>query len=426
MNNPFENACTQLDVAADKLLSSLDSLTGKKIFKEKIEILKHPDRIVYVSIPVRMDNGEVKIFKGYRVQHSCVCGPYKGGIRYHHQVNMDEVKALSFWMSFKCAVINIPFGGGKGGVAVNPKKLSERELEQLTREYVRKIAPLIGPEKDVPAPDVNTNFIIMDWLVDEYSKVVGKKTYAVTTGKSVKKGGSLGRNKATAQGAFFLFEALVKKLGLKKGATVAIQGFGNAGYFIAKLLTKAGFKVVAVSDSKGAVYVPEGLDPDKTLACKKEKGSVAGCYCKGSVCDVRYGRPISQAELLHLPVDVLIPAALENAITKENAHGIKAKAIFELANGPTTPEADKIFAQKRVIVVPDILTNSGGVTVSYFEWKQNMDNVHWTEQQVDEKLKTKMLAGLDAVWSAKESYKTTMRTAAFIVATRQITQKMKI
>ena len=424
--NPFESAMKQLEKAASVLVNSKKlSVISKKELLQKIEILKQPQRQVNVTIPIIMDDGSQKIFQGYRVQHNNARGPYKGGTRYHPQVTLDEVKALAFWMVFKLAVVDVPYGGGKGGIIFDPRTVSKGELERITRGYTRAIAPVIGPTVDIPGPDVNTNETIMTWIAEEYSKVVGKWIPAASTGKSLEKGGSEGRHSATAEGAWVVFETLSKKLGIKKGATIAIQGYGNAGYYFAKLLSQNGYKVVAVSDSKGAIYVHEGLDPDRTMQCKEEKGTVAGCYCKGSVCDVRFGRTIDSDELLALPVDVLIPAALESAINKENGDRIQAKVVFELANGPTTPDADDILRKKDIVVVPDILTNAGGVTVSYYEWAQNMKNEHWSERQVMARLTRVMAKSASSVWDASVTYKTDLRTAAFVVALERILKAMK-
>jgi glutamate dehydrogenase (NADP+) len=425
MNNPFENALQQLGKAAKKF-------EGSRKLQETLALLAQPQREIHVNVPVVMDDGSLKIFPGYRVQYNNARGPFKGGIRYHPQVDLDEVKALAFWMVMKNALVDIPYGGAKGGVAVDPKTLSAGELERLTRAYTRAIAPDIGPYVDIPGPDVNTNETIMTWMAEEYisnlksqtpmSKEEKEKLWAVTTGKSLDHGGSEGRHSATAQGAWYVFSAFAEKLNITKKSTIAIQGFGNAGYYFAKQLHDHGYKVVAVSDSKGAVYVPEGLDPDATMKCKEEKGTVAGCYCKGSVCDVRFGKPIPSEKIFSLPVDILIPSALENAIHKDNAKDIAAKIIFELANGPTTPEADEILAKKGVTVVPDILTNAGGVTVSYFEWEQNLHGLHWSEKEVNKKLKLKMERAAAVVWDTSQKLNTTFRTAAFAVALERILQ----
>ncbi|MBL7159531.1 Glu/Leu/Phe/Val dehydrogenase [Candidatus Microgenomates bacterium] len=416
MNDPFKNYLTQIE-KADQVLK-LDSDVKKQ--------LKTPQNIIDINFPVKMDSGETKNFRGFRVQFNNARGPYKGGIRFHPQVNLAEVKALSAWMTIKCAVANVPFGGGKGGVIVNPKELSEKELESLSRAYIKAIHKDIGPDLDVPAPDVNTNPQIMSWMVDEYEKLVGKKTPAVITGKPINEGGSEGRTEATGQGGFYILEELVRKLNLKpEKTTIAIQGFGNVGYYFALLAHKAGFKVIVVSDSKGAVLVPDGLDPIATLNCKKENGQVAGCYCIGSVCDLSHGKPISNEELLELEVDILVPAALENVITKENADKIKAKAIIELANGPVTPEADKILQNKGIVSVPDVLANSGGVTVSYFEWVQNKKEERWSKEEVNQKLKEKITKAFNDIWNESQKRKITLRDAAYVLAIKRIVEAMK-
>lgn len=411
--SPFDNAIKQLQKAARVMNLAPDIL----------EILSHPERVIEVAVPIKMDDGSLKIFEGYRVQYNSARGPYKGGIRYHSQTDINEVKALAFWMAIKCAVVDIPFGGGKGGITIDPKKLSEGELERLTRSFTRAIAQFIGPKVDVPAPDVNTNPKIMDWIVDEYSKFIGKSVPAVVTGKSLENGGSLGRTAATGQGGFYTLREVAKKLKLKPSeTTVAIQGFGNVGYHIAKLVFDAGYKLIAIGDSHGAMFDKRGLgmDPDNIMKTKKERGLIGDCYCVGSVCDCENYTEISNEELLELKVDVLIPAALESVITEKNAGQIKAKVILELANGPTTSEADDILFKKGVTVVPDVLANAGGVTVSYFEWLQNLQNYSWTEQMVLEKLEPIMVNSFAAVWQAKEKYKTDLRTAAYTVALERI------
>ncbi|MEK7119735.1 MAG: Glu/Leu/Phe/Val dehydrogenase [Patescibacteria group bacterium] len=440
--NPFESAMTQLQNAYS-ILQKAESKEqrAKRELKNKIEILKSPQREVHVNIPVRMDDGRMRSFRGYRVQYNNARGPYKGGIRYHHNVNLSEVKALAFWMAMKCAVADLPLGGGKGGIVVDPKTLSQKELERLSRGYARAIADCIGPDKDVPAPDVNTNGVIMGWMTDEFIKASMRQRVNVSakekealratfTGKAIADGGSEGREEATGLGGLFVLQAILKKLKadsgkLKANLTVAVMGFGNVGYNMVKFLVNAGFVVIAVSDSKGGIHVPSGVNPLLTLACKKKNGYLAGCYCSGSVCDLSKGRPISQEALLELPVDILIPAALENVITKQNAPKIKAKVILEMANGPTTPEADEILVKRGITVVPDILANSGGVTVSAFEWEQNLKGEHWTKDQVNKKLKKKMQLASDAVWDASQSLSTSLRTAAFVVALGRILKAMK-
>ena len=429
--NPFENALSQLNKALKYL----------NLTPSQIERLRNPEKVITVNFPVEMDKGETKIFHGFRVQFNSNRGPYKGGIRFHKQVDMDEVKALAFWMAIKCAVADIPMGGGKGGVEVDPKKLSEKELEGLSRAYVRAIASDIGPEVDVPAPDVNTTPQIMKWMVNEYikyqkSKIKNKldekeeqKLMGTFTGKPLDFGGSEGRTEATGRGGSYVLLALLAKLNSKfkiqnSKLTVAVQGFGNVGFYIAKFLYKAGFRVVALSDSRGAIVVKDmnkdSFNPDLVLQCKKEKGLLSHCYCVGSVCDLKNGGSITNEELLELPVDILVPSALENQITSENAERIKAKVILEMANGPTTPEADNVLYNKGTVIVPDVLANSGGVTVSCFEWMQNLEGSHWSVEEVDKKLREKMGSAFNSIWKISEEKKVDLRTAAFIVAVRRI------
>ncbi len=439
--NPFESALKQLQKAGRVLVESgiRNQESGKRL-KATMQTLQQPEREIHVNIPVVMDDGTLRMFAGYRVQYNRALGPYKGGIRFHPNVDLSEVKALAFWMAMKCAIAGLPLGGGKGGVVVDPKELSEGELERLSRGYARAIADVIGPDKDVPAPDVNTNGMIMGWMTDEYVKVKcqmsnvkcskkdKEKLRGTFTGKLIKDGGSEGREEATGLGGLYVLQAMLGKLRQKSKVksqklTAAVMGFGNVGYNMVKFLVNAGFTVVAVSDSKGGIHVPSGVNPELTLACKKKNGYLAGCYCSGSVCDLSKGHPITQEQLLELPVDVLIPAALENVITKENASKIKAKVILEMANGPTSPEADEILAKRGITVIPDVLANSGGVTVSAFEWEQNLKDEHWTKETVNNKLKRKMNAAADAVWEASKKYKTTLRTAAFVVAVGRIMKK---
>lgn len=417
----------------DKMLEMTQSLIrrmGEKINLSEgvIEEIIQPDRVIEVKVVIKGDNGEKKVFQGFRSQHNNVLGPYKGGIRFHESVSREEVVALSTLMSLKCAVAGLPYGGGKGGVIVDPKSLSERELEQLSRSYAKEIAPFIGAWRDVPAPDVNTNPTIMAWMLDEYEKWLGEKARATFTGKPVELGGSLGRTEATGRGGVVILSALLSKLGrnLKskgKKPTIAVQGFGNVGYYFAKIAYESGFEVVAVSDSKGAIYVDGGLNPETTLKCKKEKGTVAGCYCKGSVCDIKFGKAIDSNSLLELPVDILVPAALENTITAENAGKIKAKVIIEMANGPVSAEAYPILDKNGVVVVPDILANSGGVTVSYFEWVQSLQGYWWSEAEVNDKLKKQMIKAFDTVWQKASELKTNLKEAAFAVALARIAKK---
>lgn len=417
MNNPFENAQTQIKNVASLL--KLDAKTTKRL----LEI----DHFYEVEIPVKMDNGQIKKFKGYRSQHNNARGPYKGGIRYHQNVSEDEVKALSIWMSVKCAVAGIPYGGSKGGIIVNPKELSKRELELLSRGWVKQMYKYIGEKIDIPAPDVNTNGLVMAWMLDEYERLVGYKAPGTFTGKPVELGGSLGRTEATGRGGVMVLKKLAKKLGLKPASTtVAVQGFGNVGYYFARFAEKEGFNVVAVSDSKGGINVEEGLNVEKTLACKLEKGKVSDCYCIGSVCDLNNKAVISNDEILQLPVDILVPSALENVITASNAANVKAKAIIEMANGPITPEADKILAKKGILSVPDVLANSGGVTVSYFEWVQNVSGYYWTEEDVNQKLVDIMNKAFDDMWARHEELKIDLRMSAYTNAVGKIARSMEL
>ncbi|MGB9840754.1 Glu/Leu/Phe/Val family dehydrogenase [Thermovenabulum sp.] len=406
--NPFEIVQKQIKTACDKL----------GLENSYFEVLKEPEKVLTVSIPVKMDDGSVKTFIGYRSQHSTVLGPAKGGVRFHPDVTMDEVKALSAWMTFKCAVIGLPYGGGKGGIKVNPKELSKGELERLSRGYFAAISPIIGPEKDIPAPDVYTNAQVMAWFMDEFSKLRGYYCPGVVTGKPIVIGGSLGRNEATARGAMFTIREAAKRVGIDlKNATVAIQGFGNAGSIAARLLNELGCKIVAVNDSRGGAYNPEGLDPKAVLEYKNKNGTVKGF--PGS-------KDISSDELLTLDVDILVPAALENVITSKNADSIKAKIIGEAANGPTTPEADEILYKKGVLVIPDILCNAGGVTVSYFEWVQNLMNFYWTEEEVNQRLEHLMVKAFNEVYSLHKEYGVNMREAAYMVAIKRIAEALKV
>ena len=372
------------------------------------KILTSPKRQIIVSCPVVMDNGQIEVFTGYRVQYNITLGPAKGGIRYHPGVTLDEVTALAAWMTWKCALAHIPFGGGKGGIICDPTRMSRRELEALTRRYVAEIIDAIGPEKDVPAPDVNTNDQVMAWIMDTYSMHVGHTSTAVVTGKPIEMGGSLGRREATGRGVMIVTREAAKHLGVQiQGATVAVQGFGNVGSVSADLLAGIGAKIVAVSDWKGGVHNPQGLDVAAMLEYAKTHKSIDG---------FPGGEPLTNEQLFTLDVDFLIPAALENQITIENADGIKAKAIVEGANGPTTPEAHHLLHKKGIFVVPDILANSGGVTGSYFEWVQNRHGYYWTEAEVNKQLEEKMVEAYNAVLKMSLRHKTDMRTAAYVVA----------
>ncbi len=406
MKNPFENALSQLDRATKV----------KQFNPEFLSRLAQPNREIRIAIPVTMDNGSLKIFEGYRVQYNNARGPYKGGIRYHQDTDINEVKALAFWMALKCAVANIPMGGGKGGITVDPKQLSKTELEKLSRGWIRGMAPVIGPDTDVPAPDVNTTPEIMSWMVDEYAKITGDTTNAVITGKPIAVGGSEGRGPATGLGGFYVFDVLRKQLSLPDSCTIVIQGFGNVGGNAAEILAKHGHKIIATSDSKGAIVNENGLDIIALNEYKKSNGSIVGF--PGS-------RTITNAELLELECDILIPAALENQITEANAQNIKAKLVLELANGPTTPEADDILYARGIAVVPDILANAGGVTVSTFEWEQNRKGEHWSEADVFAKLKKIMDEETNTIYTRAQELKTDLRRTAFIVALERIEEATK-
>lgn len=405
--NPFKSAQAQLDKAAK--IMDLDSNIHER--------LKKPKREIHFSVPVKMDDGSTKVFEGYRVQYDNTRGPNKGGIRFHHQTDINEVKALAFWMTFKCAAVGIPMGGGKGGVTVDPKKLSETELEKLSRGFIRALKDDVGPTKDVPAPDVYTNPQTMAWMMDEYCQIKGEYLPGVITGKPLEIGGSQGRGYSTAQGGVYCTLELAKKLKLKKGATVVIQGYGNAGAYMAKILTKKGYKVIAVSDSKGGVLNAKGIDPNKVEKHKQKTGSVV---------DFEGCKNITNKKILEVKCDILVPAALENVILKENAGRIKAKAVIELANGPTTPEADEKLFKKGIYVVPDILANAGGVTVSYFEGVQNTYNYYWSEKEVLQKLEKIMIDNFNEVWKLHEKHSCDLRTAAYILATGRIAAAMKL
>ena len=397
-------------------MKQLDKVAQIKNFGDEfIARLREPNRDIKISIPVKMDDGSLRVFEGYRVEYNNALGPYKGGIRYHPDAEINEVKALAFWMALKCAVVGIPMGGGKGGITVDPKKLSKGELERLSRGWARGLSDILGPHKDVPAPDVNTTPEIMAWMADEYMKITGDKTGAVITGKPLDKGGSEGRNTSTAQGGFYVFEAFQKELDLPEKCAVAIQGFGNAGSNAASIWHKAGHKVIAVSDSKGGIYNENGLDISELLKYKKTTGAIA---------NFPQSQKITNEELLELPCDLLIPAAFENVITEDIARKIKAKAILELANGPTTPAADEILFKKGIPVMPDILVNSGGVVVSYFEWDQNLKSEHWSEKEIFDKLKTILKDASQKVSEKARESKTTLRIGAFILALERIQEKM--
>ena len=407
--NPFEEMKKMVDKA------------GKNLGLEQgtIEVLKSPKRELTVNFPVKMDNGTIKVFTGYRVQHNEARGPFKGGIRYHPQVDIDEVRALSSWMTWKTATVDIPYGGAKGGIICDPKKMSVGEIERMTRRYASEISIIIGPEKDIPAPDVNTGGREMAWIMDTFSMQKGYVVPGVITGKPRELGGSLGRPEATSRGLVFTVREAAKKTGMNlKGATVAIQGYGNVGAFAHKLIERDfGSKVIAVTDSKGGIINEKGLKYDEVWAHKVKTGSVIGF--PGS-------KPISNEEILELKVDVLMPCALENVITKDNAAKIKAKILGEGANGPTTFEADAIMWKNGVLVLPDILANAGGVTVSYFEWVQNNYNYYWTEKEVNDRLDQKITAAFHDVWDMHEKHKCNMRDAAYLVAVKRVADATKL
>lgn len=392
--NAFQNAMAQLDKAATKM--GLDAAV--------LEKMKTPDRMLQHDLEIQMDSGEKKTFPAYRVQWNRARGPYKGGIRYAPVVDLDEVKALSFWMTIKTAVIGVPLGGGKGGIVVDPKVLSVAELERLTRAFARALAPNVGPDLDIPAPDMHTSGREMAWFLDEYEKTIGRSAPGVVTGKPLSLGGSLGREAATGRGGFFLLDAAAAAAGLGASQrSIAVQGFGNVGFWFAKLAAAAGWKVVAVSDSKGGVYDPDGIDLDRFKELPKT---------------------LTQEELLTCDCDVLVPAALENQLTADVAERMQAKLVLELANGPTTPEADEVLERRGITVVPDVLANAGGVTVSYFEWVQNLTREEWTEESVNEKLKMKMLRAWDDVLATQRKHGGTLRTSAFISAIHKISEAM--
>ena len=408
--NPFDNFVAVMDKAAGVMgISEEDYLT-----------FKYPERELKVALPVHMDDGSLKVFEGFRIQHSTLRGPAKGGVRYHQNVNVDEVRALSAWMTFKCAVAAIPYGGGKGGIVCRPREMSKGELERLTRTYIDKISAIISPNTDIPAPDVGTNAQTMDWMVDEYSKLKGESVYGIVTGKSIEIGGSKGRNEATGRGVCFVTLEMMKKYNMKpEDCKIVIQGMGNVGSISAKLLAEEGAKIIAVSDVSCAIYNENGLD-------------IAGIYkyldSGKNLLDGYTGdcKRITNAELLELPCDILIPAALENQITAENADRIKAKIVIEAANGPTSVEADEILNKKGVKVLPDILSNSGGVIVSYFEWVQNLQNFYWEEDDVNAKLKRQIVGAFNDVFDAREKYDCTFRVAAYIVALNRLVTAKKL
>ncbi|HPC30677.1 MAG TPA: Glu/Leu/Phe/Val dehydrogenase [Candidatus Pacearchaeota archaeon] len=405
--------------AQNEMLKTAQDLirkTGKKLnlSQEEIDFLIQPDRVIEVKIPVKMDNGVIKSFIGFRSQHSNVLGSYKGGIRFHPTVSREEVIALSILMTLKCAANNLPLGGGKGGVIVNSEELSEGELEKLSRGYAKAIAPFIGEEIDIPAPDVNTDSKIMLWMLDEYEKTIGRKSPATFTGKPVEAGGSLGRTEATGRGGVIVMENLLKNLN-KDYKTIAVQGFGNVGYYFSKIAFEKNYKIVAISDSKGGIYNENGLNPEEVMKIKKETNKVT---------DFKKGKIISNEKLLELKVDILVPAALENVISQKNANKIKAKVIIEMANSPVTEETYPILEKREIKIVPDILANAGGVIVSYFEWLQNKKNEKWSEEKVNQKLEEKLKESFKEIFEVSSDFKTNLKEAAFISALLKITKKI--
>lgn len=407
--NPFQVALKQLEEAA-KILN-LD--------KGMFDVLAHPKRVLTVSIPVKMDDGSMRVFTGYRSQHNDARGPYKGGIRYHPDVTIDEVKALSMWMTWKCAIADIPYGGGKGGIICNPKEMSENELERMTRRFAYMIADIIGPHTDIPAPDVYTGGKEMSWIMDTYSALKGNFVQPeLITGKPIPIGGSLGRTEATGRGLAYTVREAAKELGINmKESTIVVQGFGNAGQYSSKLVQDQGGKVIAASDSQGAITKSEGISADALMKHKNETGSVVGF--DGS-------RSISNEELLETECTILIPAALESQITKNNAGKIKAKIVAEAANGPTTPEADEILFKNGILVIPDILANGGGVTVSYFEWLQNLRRDYWTEEEVNNRLDKNITKSFHDVYDVHKKYNVDMRKAATLLAINRVAEATKI
>lgn len=409
--NPYDNVLKVVSEAAD-ILGYSDS---------DIEAIKYPERELKVAIPVRMDDGSTKVFEGYRIQHSTSRGPAKGGVRFHPAVNLDEVKALAAWMTFKCAVVNIPYGGGKGGVVCDPNKLSENEIRGITRRFTAAIAPLIGPEQDIPAPDVGTNAAVMGWMMDTYSMLKGHCVHGVVTGKPIELGGALGRSEATGRGVMFTTKNILGKLGVDlQDATVAVQGMGNVGSVTAKLLAQEGMKIVAVSDVSGGIYKEGGLNVPAILEylSQNRRNLLSGYEEEGLV-------RISNEDLLELDVKVLVPAALENQINLSNAENIKADIIVEAANGPIAMEADEVLEKKGIVVVPDILANAGGVVVSYFEWVQNIQSVSWTEETVNEKLKNIMDPAFEAVWDIAKQTNKSLRTGAYLIAVKRVVDAKK-
>jgi glutamate dehydrogenase len=390
-----------------------DALSKLGYSEEMYELLKEPIRMLTVRIPVRMDDGSIKVFTGYRAQHNDAVGPTKGGVRFHPEVDEEEVKALSMWMSLKCGIVDLPYGGGKGGIVCDPRTMSFTELEKLSRGYVRAISQIVGPTKDIPAPDVYTNSQIMAWMMDEYSRLRENDSPGFITGKPIVLGGSQGREKATAQGVTICIDQAAKKRGIDiKGARVVIQGFGNAGSFLAKFMHDAGAKVIAISDAHGALHDPAGLDIDYLLDRRDSFGTVTTLF----------ENTITNKELLELDCDILVPAAISNQITEKNVHDIKASIVVEAANGPTTLEATRILSERGILLVPDVLASAGGVTVSYFEWVQNNQGYYWSEAEVNEKLEAKLIDAFNNVYETSQNRRVNMRLAAYMVGARKMAE----
>ncbi len=434
MTNPHQSAIKQLEQVAALLRDQYPEAERKR-FDAAITQLQQPERVLEADLSIEMDSGAQQTFKAFRAQHNAARGPYKGGIRFHQDVTKEEVMALSTWMTWKCAVTGIPYGGGKGGVVVDPRKLSEGELQRLSRAYSRFVAEAIGPWVDVPAPDVNTTPQIMAWMVDEYAKwqkeqgKTSENPLASFTGKPLGLGGSQGREEATGLGGVYILDKLVEKMGFerKQDARIAIQGFGNVGYWFAWHAYQRGYQIVALSDSSGGVYMAEqSMHPEKTLECKQKFGNIQECMCTDEQCHISLGQKITNSELLELDVDILVPAALENVITAENANRIKAKAIIEMANGPVTPEADAILEKAGVISIPDVLANAGGVTTSYFEWVQNLAGYYWTKDEVLAKLQPLMEHSFDQMWQLKEKTGVSARMATYSGAVRAVVDAMMV
>ncbi len=417
MANLFDQTIQKITTVAEEL----------GIHPNIIEQLKYPQRVIEFTIPLKMNDGTMRMIPAWRSQYNNALGPYKGGIRFHETVHKDEVMALSAWMAIKCAVVGIPMGGGKGGAQINPRELSRPELERLSRGYMRLLAPAITSDTDVPAPDVNTNATIMGWMLDEYEKVTGRKDPAIITGKTVKDGGSEGREVATGFGGAVVVDQVAKHILKKKPEqiTVAIQGFGNVGSYIAQFLFEKGYRIISLSDRHGAMTGKDPLNPMLIKKCVEEKGFVAGCYCVGDVCDYSEKYRITIEEQLESDVDILIPAALENQITEDNVRRIRAKTIIEMANGPVAPSAEKILLEKGVFIVPDVLANAGGVATSFFEWEQNKMHQRWTEQDVLSRLQNLMISAFQRVHQKAKEKKSDFRSAAYALAVEDIAKKMK-